>query len=136
MVALAALTVAGGCSSSNGGVACPQFLLAPPQLVLPAPGATRVSTNPGSIIVGSPADGAFMLQVPRGASLAIGPAIAAPSPLPTGVPTSNPASFYHAVPVPALLPTTTYSITYTAPAGPPPCGSHESSGTIGSFTTR
>ncbi len=130
-----AVTAIAACSSSNGGVACPQVLLAPPQLFAPAPGSTGVPANVGMIIVGSPVDGTFSLQSPGGPAVPIGPVGPAPSPLPTGVPTSIPASSYHAIPVPTLSPTTTYAIRYQAPPGAPPCGSDESSGVIGSFTT-
>ena len=133
---VAAAVIAGGCSSSNNDVSCTNYALAPPQLVIPAPASTSVATNVASIIVGSPADGAFTLQGPSGAALPIGPATAVPSPLPAGIPTSNPASFFHAIPVPTLSPRTTYAVNYAAATGPPPCGSHETSGAIGSFTTR
>lgn len=91
--------------------------------------------NVGTIIVGSPADGTFTLQG-SGAAFSIGPVSAAPNPLPSAVPTSEPASSLHAVALPTLSPATTYSVAYQSPPGSPPCGPLEASGTIGTFTTQ
>ncbi|MBC5800918.1 MAG: hypothetical protein GIX03_13745 [Candidatus Eremiobacteraeota bacterium] len=128
-----ASTMVAACSSN--GISCPLYVIAPPQLFAPAPASTGVAASIGIIIVGSPTDGTFSLQPAGGPTVPIGPPGPAPSPLPTGLPTSLPASSYHAIPVPLLSPATTYSLHYQAPTGPPPCGSHESSGVIGSFTT-
>lgn len=136
---LAALALCVGCSSPSStmyGPVCPNFLIPPPTLYLPTPGATGVPPGIGQLIVSFPVDGFFSIRKAGGSPVPVGPVTAAPSPLPSGVPTYNPSSAYHSVRIPALSPATTYSVYYAAAAGPPPCGSHEESGTLGSFTTR
>jgi hypothetical protein len=136
-VGITALGLAAACSGGNSSysVACDAIVEAVPALFIPSPGATGVPVTLGSIIVGSPADGSFSLHVENETTLSMGPVSAVPSPLPSGVPTFNPPSFFHAVALPKLAPATTYAVDYQAKLGPPPCGSGESSGTLGSFVT-
>jgi hypothetical protein len=113
---------------------CPFGGFASPRLFYPSPGATMVSTKLREIIVAGIAQGAFALVAPNSSPRPIGPIERVPSPTPTTLPTNNPPSYYHAIPVPTLSPGITYSVVFTAD-NPGPCPPLQSSGIIGSFGT-
>jgi hypothetical protein len=103
--------------------------------VIPVSGATGVPDDIGAIYVTEPADGTFTMQG-AGAPFSIGPALPVPSPAPTALPTDNPPSALFQVTVPNLSSQVTYTVTYTPKASTGPCGSFESGGTVGNFTTQ
>ncbi len=81
---------------------------------LPAPGATNVPTNVGTLILTVldpwPASGIHVKDAASGASVSISPT-SVPSPLPTGLDANSP---YEAVAVPTLAPSTTYNVSQRA----------------------
>jgi len=103
-------------------------------MVSPANGATGVPTNVGTIYFAGAAAGAFaqaavQLATASGSTIVGGPLIAAPSPLPAGVPnTANSEAS-----VPTLAPLTVYAISLVGTGTPcPPLFG----GSSGSFTTQ
>jgi hypothetical protein len=112
---------------------CPFGGFASPRLFYPSPGATKVATNLGEIIVAGIPQGTFALVAPNSSPLPIAPIESVPSPAPTTLPTDDP-SFYHAIPIPTLSPGITYGVVFSANAGGP-CPPLQASGIIGSFGT-
>src|ERR1700680_4033984 len=85
--ASAAIALATACSNDStfGGTPCPALGLAPPTLLYPQPGATKVPTSIGIIILANigPLGGSVTLMT-TGSTVAAGTFGSAPSPLPSG----------------------------------------------------
>jgi hypothetical protein len=126
-----------GCSQQpiQGGYACPAIIEELTPLYYPSPGATGVPVNLGEIIVGQPHDGSFSLAAAGAPPGHLGPPHPVPSPAPTSLPAYDSPASFAAISLPVLATGTTYMIAYTPPKATGPCGSEESSGTIGTFTT-
>jgi len=91
-------------------------------LVTPANGSTNVSDRISSVKVTGPTDGTFSLRASDGSSTILSKAAAG-------------STQGQLLALPLLEPKTTYALLYAPPQVSDPCGSHETSGTIGTFTT-
>lgn len=136
-LALGLATLLVSCTSSPTGYggACPANGVLDPPMIFPANGATGVPTNVGTIYFGAPdnqpsAQVAVELTTP-GSAVVGGALVAAPSPLPSGVPNSGGSVSQASVPV--LASGTTYAVTLVGTGSPCP---QQFDGSSGSFTTQ
>ena len=104
-------------------------------MIFPANGATGVPINVGTIYFGPPDNQPSLgilvkLTTPSNATITGGPLLAAPSPLPSDVPTGESSASEAGVPI--LASGTTYTVGLAGTGSPCPAGFSSS----GSFTTQ
>jgi len=132
---LASLVVSCAASPTNYGYPCPALIGVGPPMIFPANGATGVPTNVGLIYFGPPDNQPSLgivvkLTTPTNVTLTGGQLVAAPSPLPSGVPTGQSSVAETGIPI--LASGTTYTVQLAGTASPCPAAFTSS----GSFTTQ
>ena len=126
LAVFASLIAVAACGAGSKAPACPQSFPIPPQMVIPAPGATAVPVNTGMEVSYSgdiAAWSAPTLVPSKGGSVVIGSPFAL-------VPTPGP--IVYSSNLPALQSGTTYSVQLRTP----PSGSCQALAQLGSFTTQ
>ena len=136
-IAIAATACSNDSTFGGGGTPCPVLALAPPILLYPQPGATKVPTSIGIIILANigPLGGSVTLMT-TGSTVAAGSFSSAPSPLPSGAATPQPGATAQAASIPTLFAGSTYTVNF---AGNPQQGSScvppQVGGALGTFST-
>lgn len=153
VAALAACTGSGAIGSANNvapqtAATCPPPSPGPTPiaawLAYPPSGSTNVATSIGELIEkgAAPGNGLTMVVSSAAGNVPLGAPTIAPSPYPTPFATPPPtfgwSGPYVAVPLPALSPAATYTVTdvYTDWANNPPACSAQYTQPVGTFTTR
>ena len=137
--ASAAIALATACSNDStfGGTPCPALALAPPILLYPQPGATKVPTSVGTVILSNigPLGGSVTLTT-TGSTVAAGSFGSAPSPLPSGAATPQPGATAQAASIPTLFANSTYTLNFTGNSVTgSSCAPPQAGGALGTFST-
>jgi hypothetical protein len=140
LAAVLSAALATACSNDStfsGGTPCPALALAPPVLLYPQPGATKVPTTVGIVILSNigPLGGSVTLTT-TGSTVAAGSFGPAPSPLPSGAATPQPGATAQAASIPTLFASSTYTVNFTGnSATGSSCPPVQAGGVIGTFST-